>query len=88
MTDDVFFASITDLNTGLKKHEYSCVELVKAFSVGLDGERGHGTRPVEVDVRVEELPMKLIHGRACWPRCKGIRRPIKKPGRQAKMLLS
>ena len=36
MTDDVFFASITDLNTGLKKHEFSCVELVKAFSERLE----------------------------------------------------
>ena len=36
MTDDVFFASITDLNAGLKKHEYSCVELVKAFSERLE----------------------------------------------------
>ena len=32
MTDDVFFASVSDLNAGLKKHEYSCVELVRAFS--------------------------------------------------------
>jgi hypothetical protein len=69
-----------------KIYPFCIVETSGAFSVGLDGERGHGTRPVEVDVRVEELPMKLIHGRACWPRCKGIRRPIKKPGRQAKML--
>ncbi len=36
MTDDVFFASITDLNTGLKTHEFSCVELVKAFSERLE----------------------------------------------------
>ena len=36
MTDDVFFASITDPNAGLKKHEYSCVELVKAFSERLE----------------------------------------------------
>ena len=36
MTDDVFFASITDLNAGLKKHEYTCVELVKAFSERLE----------------------------------------------------
>jgi len=33
-----------------------------AFAVGLGEDRGHGTRPVEVDVRVEVLPVKLIHG--------------------------
>jgi aspartyl-tRNA(Asn)/glutamyl-tRNA(Gln) amidotransferase subunit A len=36
MTDDVFFASITDLNARLKKKEFSTVELVKAFAERLE----------------------------------------------------
>jgi len=32
------------------------------LAVGLGEDRGHGTRPVEVEVRVEVLPVKLIHG--------------------------
>jgi len=36
MTDDVFFASIPDLNARLKKREFSAVELAKAFSARLE----------------------------------------------------
>jgi aspartyl-tRNA(Asn)/glutamyl-tRNA(Gln) amidotransferase subunit A len=36
MTDDVFFASISDLNARLKKREFSTVELVKAFGERLE----------------------------------------------------
>jgi aspartyl-tRNA(Asn)/glutamyl-tRNA(Gln) amidotransferase subunit A len=36
MTDDVFFAPITDLNARLKKREFSAVELVKAFGARLE----------------------------------------------------
>jgi aspartyl-tRNA(Asn)/glutamyl-tRNA(Gln) amidotransferase subunit A len=36
MNDDVFFATIPQLNEGLKKREYSCVELVKAFAGRLE----------------------------------------------------
>lgn len=36
MTDDVFFASIPDLNARLKKHEFSAVDLVKAFGERLE----------------------------------------------------
>src|SRR5580692_7463599 len=36
MTDDVFFAPISDLNARLKKREFSTVELVKAFSERLE----------------------------------------------------
>jgi len=36
MTDDVFFASITDLNTRLKKGEFKAVELVQAFAERLE----------------------------------------------------
>jgi aspartyl-tRNA(Asn)/glutamyl-tRNA(Gln) amidotransferase subunit A len=36
MTDDVFFASISDLNARLKKKEFSAVELVKAFAERLE----------------------------------------------------
>jgi aspartyl-tRNA(Asn)/glutamyl-tRNA(Gln) amidotransferase subunit A len=36
MTDDVFFASITELNARLKKREFSAVDLVKAFGSRLE----------------------------------------------------
>ena len=36
MTDDVFFAPISDLNARLKKREFSSVELVKAFGERLE----------------------------------------------------
>lgn len=36
MTDDVFFAPITELNARLKKREFSAVELVKAFGNRLE----------------------------------------------------
>jgi len=36
MTDDIFFASISDLNARLLKKEFSTVELVKAFSERLE----------------------------------------------------
>jgi aspartyl-tRNA(Asn)/glutamyl-tRNA(Gln) amidotransferase subunit A len=36
MTDDVFFSGIADLNARLKKHEFSSVELVKAFAERLE----------------------------------------------------
>jgi aspartyl-tRNA(Asn)/glutamyl-tRNA(Gln) amidotransferase subunit A len=36
MTDDVFFASIPDLNARLQKHEFSDVELIKAFAQRLE----------------------------------------------------
>ncbi|HVV44217.1 MAG TPA: amidase, partial [Bryobacteraceae bacterium] len=36
MTDDVFFAPITELNARLKKREFSAVELVKAFGERLE----------------------------------------------------
>jgi aspartyl-tRNA(Asn)/glutamyl-tRNA(Gln) amidotransferase subunit A len=36
MTGDVFFAGIPELNAGLKKREYSCFELVKAFAERLE----------------------------------------------------
>ena len=36
MTDDVFFATIADLNARLKKREFTTVELVKAFSQRLE----------------------------------------------------
>ena len=36
MTEDIFFAPITDLNARLKKREFSAVELVKAFSERLE----------------------------------------------------
>jgi aspartyl-tRNA(Asn)/glutamyl-tRNA(Gln) amidotransferase subunit A len=36
MTDDVFFASISDLNARLKKREFSDVELVRAFAQRLE----------------------------------------------------
>jgi aspartyl-tRNA(Asn)/glutamyl-tRNA(Gln) amidotransferase subunit A len=36
MTDDVFFAPITELNARLKKREFSAVELVKAFGARLE----------------------------------------------------
>ena len=36
MTDDIFFASIADLNGRLRKHEFSTVELVKAFAERLE----------------------------------------------------
>ncbi|MDP9169358.1 MAG: amidase family protein, partial [Acidobacteriota bacterium] len=36
MTEDVFFASISELNSGLTKREYSTVELVRAFSQRLE----------------------------------------------------
>src|SRR5580700_10631957 len=36
MTDDVFFATISDLNASLKKHEFSTVELIKAFGARLE----------------------------------------------------
>ncbi len=32
MTDDIFFASIADLNARLKKREFKVVELVEAFA--------------------------------------------------------
>ncbi len=36
MTDDIFFATITDLNTRLKKREFTTVELVRAFAERLE----------------------------------------------------
>ena len=36
MTDEVFFSTISDLNARLKKHEFSTVELVKAFGARLE----------------------------------------------------
>ena len=36
MTDDVFFAPITELNARLKKREFSVVELVKAFGARVE----------------------------------------------------
>jgi len=36
VTDDVYFASITDLNARLKKREFSTVELVRAFAERLE----------------------------------------------------
>src|ERR1700683_5405839 len=36
MTDDIFFATIPDLNARLKKREFSTVELVRAFAQRLD----------------------------------------------------
>ncbi len=36
MTDDVFFAPVTELNARLKKREFSCVELVKAFGARME----------------------------------------------------
>jgi aspartyl-tRNA(Asn)/glutamyl-tRNA(Gln) amidotransferase subunit A len=36
MTDDVYFASITELNERLRKKEFSCVELVKGFTERLE----------------------------------------------------
>jgi aspartyl-tRNA(Asn)/glutamyl-tRNA(Gln) amidotransferase subunit A len=36
MTDDVFFAPISDINARLKKREFSTVELVKAFGARLE----------------------------------------------------
>jgi aspartyl-tRNA(Asn)/glutamyl-tRNA(Gln) amidotransferase subunit A len=36
VTDEVFFATITDLNSRLKKREFSCVELVRAFADRLE----------------------------------------------------
>jgi len=36
MTDDVFFASITELNGRLRKREFSTVELVRAFADRLE----------------------------------------------------
>jgi aspartyl-tRNA(Asn)/glutamyl-tRNA(Gln) amidotransferase subunit A len=36
MNEDVFFASLTELNAGLKKGEYSTVELVRAFAGRLE----------------------------------------------------
>lgn len=36
MTDDVFFTGIADLNNRLKKHEFSTVELVRAFADRLE----------------------------------------------------
>ena len=36
MTDDIFFATIPDLNARLKKREFSAVELVKAFADRLE----------------------------------------------------
>lgn len=36
MTDDIFFAGIAGLNARLRKREFSCVELVKAFGQRLE----------------------------------------------------
>ena len=36
MTDDVFFATIPELNARLKKHEFSAIELAKAFGARLE----------------------------------------------------
>jgi Asp-tRNA(Asn)/Glu-tRNA(Gln) amidotransferase A subunit family amidase len=36
MTDDVFFAPLTELNARLRKREFSAVELVKAFGERLE----------------------------------------------------
>lgn len=36
MTDDIFFAGIVDLNTRLRKREFSTVELVRAFAARLE----------------------------------------------------
>ena len=36
MTDDIFFAPVTDLNARLKKREFSAHELVKAFGERLE----------------------------------------------------
>jgi aspartyl-tRNA(Asn)/glutamyl-tRNA(Gln) amidotransferase subunit A len=36
MTDEIFFATITDLNTRLKKREFTTVELVRAFAERLE----------------------------------------------------
>jgi aspartyl-tRNA(Asn)/glutamyl-tRNA(Gln) amidotransferase subunit A len=36
MTDDIFFAGIADLNTRLRKREFSTVELVRAFAERLE----------------------------------------------------
>ena len=36
MTEDVFFASITEINARLKKKEFSAVELVRAFTERLE----------------------------------------------------
>src|SRR5580704_11361671 len=36
MTDDIFFATIADLNARLKKREFSTVELVRAFAQRLE----------------------------------------------------
>ena len=36
MTDDIFFATIPDLNARLKKREFSAVELTKAFADRLE----------------------------------------------------
>jgi aspartyl-tRNA(Asn)/glutamyl-tRNA(Gln) amidotransferase subunit A len=36
MTDDIFFATITDLNTRLKNREFKTVELVRAFAQRLE----------------------------------------------------
>jgi aspartyl-tRNA(Asn)/glutamyl-tRNA(Gln) amidotransferase subunit A len=36
MTDDIFFATITDLNARLKKREFTTVELVRAFAERLE----------------------------------------------------
>src|SRR5215831_127395 len=41
MTEDIFFAPITDLNARLKKREFSSVELVKAFGERLEASGPH-----------------------------------------------
>jgi aspartyl-tRNA(Asn)/glutamyl-tRNA(Gln) amidotransferase subunit A len=52
MTDDIFFATISELNSGLKKKEFSAVELVRAF-----GERLEKTGP---RYNALALPLKEI----------------------------
>jgi aspartyl-tRNA(Asn)/glutamyl-tRNA(Gln) amidotransferase subunit A len=52
MTDDIFFATISELNSGLKKKAFSAVELVRAF-----GERLEKTGP---RYNALALPLKEI----------------------------
>ena len=44
-SDDIFFATITELNTKLKAKEFSVVELVRAFGLRMGAATNTGCSP-------------------------------------------
>ena len=69
MTDDIFYASLTELSAGLKKREFSAVELTRAFAerLGTIGPRLNALALPLTEIalrRAKEIDDDLKHDRA------------------------